>query len=166
MNKSRSKSRGKSMANSGSKKKETKTSIPKSQQQGPKGKRNAYMYFSADVRDEVREKLISKHRGNEDSVTGPMITAEISKRYKDMSYKDFKHYEDLAKKDTERYESQVSDWHTKSYWIDEETGEKSYPKRKKIKGTRSASKRKNKTVDSESEGEDETEKNLSKNKKK
>lgn len=153
---------------SDSKKKDTstsKTSIPKSQQKGPKGKRNAYMYFSAEVREEVREKLISKHRGNEDSVSGQMVTAEISKRYNDLSYKDFKHYEDLAKKDTERYDSQVSDWHTKGYWIDEETGNKSYPKRKKIKGTRSASKRKNKTVDSESE-EDQTERDSAKNKKK
>ena len=116
--------------------------IPKSQQQGPKGKKNAYMYFSSEVREEIKAHLMSKYKDDEKS-NGKAVTAEISKRYKALSEKEMKPFEELARLDRERFERQTADWEKKGYWLDD-GGEKCYPTKKKLK---SASKKKAKKND-------------------
>ncbi len=134
----------------------TAVDLPKSKQQGPRGKKNTYFFFDGEVREEVRGYLEGKYRGREDDVTGKMVRDEISKRYWKLSQKELNKYQKMADDDRDRYEKQLSDWEKKGYWIDEETGEKEYPTKKKRK---SMSKRKSKKrdkkimVDSDDEGE-------------
>ena len=107
----------------------TKTNASKTEPRGrPKGKRNAYMFYSADVREEVRAALVARHRGVEENVTGKMVTAEVSKRYKNLSEKDFKHYQAMADKDSDRFEKQTQEMEKKGFWM-EEGGEKKTRKR-------------------------------------
>jgi len=139
----RSKSQGRSKTPNKSSTKESKAQ--KSVRQAPKGKRNAYMFYSADVREEVRANLVVRHRGIEENVTGKMVTAEVSKRYKNLSEKDFKHYQAMADKDSDRFEKQTQEMEKKGFWV--EVKEKKLKTRKrtatKSKG-RTASKSKSK----------------------
>jgi len=114
--------------------------IPKSQQQGPKGKKNAYMYFSQAVREEVRAQLLAKAKGDEDKVPGKAVTAEISKRYKALGTREMDTYQKMADEDRARFDKQTTDWEKKGYWIDDD-GQKKFPTKKKLK---SASKKKSK----------------------
>ncbi len=122
----------------------TAVDLPKSKQQGPRGKKNAYFLFDGEVREEVRGYLEGKCRGREEDVSGKMVRDEISNRYWKLPQKEFDKYQKMADDDKGRYEKQLSDWLEKGYWIDEETEEKEYPTKKKKK---SMSKRKIKKRD-------------------
>jgi len=91
----------------------------------PKGKRNAYMLYSADVRENVKASLVARHKGVEENVTGKMVTAEVSKRYNKLNEKDFKHYQAMADQDEERWEQQTQDFEKKGFWM--ENGKKRLP---------------------------------------
>jgi hypothetical protein len=117
---------------SDSRAKSTTKKEKKEKKEGPKGKRNAYMFYSAEVRNAIKEELIAKAGGDADEVKGADITAEVSGRYKALHEKEMKKYKDLADKDKARFEKQSTEFEKKGYWIDEETGEKVEPKKKKV----------------------------------
>ena len=109
----------------------------------PKGKRNAYMLYSADVRENVRASLVARHKGVEENVTGKMVTAEVSRRYNKLNEKDFKHYQAMADQDKERWEQQSQDLEKKGFWM--ENGKKTLPGEVTKKKSASASKSKSKS---------------------
>jgi hypothetical protein len=100
----------------------------KSKRAGPKRALTSYIFFCKDQRAVLKDeksKLSTKE-----------LTAELGKRWRELSEKDRKPYEKLATKDKDRYEKEKSDW------VDPE-GDEDAPK-KKTKAKKAPSKKKTK----------------------
>ncbi len=87
----------------------------KSKRAGPKRGLTAYIFFCKDQR------AVLKDENSE--LSTKEVTAELGKRWRELSEKDRKPYEKLATKDKDRYEKEKSDW------IDPE-GDEDAPKKK------------------------------------
>jgi len=96
---------------------------------GPRGKRNAFMFYRMTMLDQIER----------EGFTGKEATIEIGKRYNDLSNKEWEKYDKMAQNDVVRYEKQLKDWETKGYWMEE--GEK-YSTRKELELKEKGEKRK------------------------
>jgi high mobility group protein B2 len=161
---SRSKSKSKTDVRGRSKSKSSKTKVSKPKHEGPRGKKNAYMWFAGETRDEIKSKLIAKAK-NEDDVTGKMVTAELSKQYKDLSTKDRARFDKMAEEDAVRFEKQTADWESKGYWVDEDGKKQTVVEKSGKKPTRSASKSKRSASKPKSKKKDGKKRNSSSSKK-
>lgn len=118
------------MAGSGKNNSKVSNKSNTKKKEGPKGKKNAYMFFSMENRDKIKQELLDSLNDDEE-LTGKEITAEVSARYKALKEKEKEKYVLMADEDKARYEKQQEQWEKKGYWIDEETGEKMGIKKKK-----------------------------------
>jgi len=134
----------------------------------PKHPRNAYLFFSTEVRKKRQEEFPDK--------SFVELTTLVAGEWRNLKSSKKKKYEEMAKKDRARYKRELSEW--KSKHASEESESESESRKKRRKRSRSrrseseseesrskSTKKKKKTKDSDSESES-GEKNKSPSKKK
>jgi len=135
----------------------------------PKHPRNAYLYFSTEVRKKRQEEYPDK--------SFVELTTLVAGEWRNLKSSKKKKYEEMAKKDRARYKRELSEWKSK-HGSEEESESESESRKKRRKRSRSrrseseseesrskSTKKKKKTKDSDSESES-GEKNKSPSKKK